>query len=242
MKKILALMVFASLLFVACNKEKPEDDPNNNGGSEYVAPITIDGDFADWAKLDAAKVQELKCAAGTTKKDLKLAKIYADKYFVFVYVEFDFTAYDGDVQNVYVDFGINGDNSTETGGYMGPFKQGETPCIDLLTQALVIEEGVVCEAYDAFVGTWSGDVNTDGWSWEECEGLTGFIDGKGTKKAWEFRITRELYPAGKLAKEFTMGVFAMVNGWDATGALPNAEPDEGNADGLANLVTVKYNN
>ncbi|MBR5042630.1 MAG: hypothetical protein IKX67_05265 [Bacteroidales bacterium] len=242
MKKVLALMALAATLFISCNKNNDPDDPNNNGEKEYVAPIKIDGTFDDWAKLDASKVQVLKCADPTTKTDLKLAKVYADKYYVFIYVEFDYSAYGGEVSDSHFDIIIDGDADTSTGGYKGPFDQGETPCIDLLIQGDVIAGGEVQSAYDPFVGTYSGAVNDGGaWAWTEVEGLTGFVEGKGDKKTWEFQITRELYPAGKLAKEFNMGIFASVNGWNATGALPNAKVDDVNLSGEAPLLKVNYN-
>lgn len=245
MKKILALLAFAAAAAFAVSCEDPNnpDDPSGGGGKEYKAPIEIDGDFSDWAKLDASKVQEFKCANNTSKKDLKLAKVYADKYFVFIYVEFDYSAYDGEVSDSHFDIIINGDNDTSTGGYEGPFDQGETPCIDLLIQGDVIAEGALADTYEPFVGTFAGEVNDPGWGWTECEDLnvTNFISGKGSKKAWEFRITRELYPAGKLAKNFTMGIFASVNGWNATGALPNTEITETNLDGRAPLALINQN-
>lgn len=242
MKQIFSFVAIAAMVcFASCQK----GGNTNNGGSgnggkqqeEYVAPITIDGEFDDWAAIES-KATTLTCATNNPKQDLKKAMVYSDKYYVFVYVEFDYTAYDGAPTDVHFDFVINGDNDTSTGGYMGSFAQGETPCVDLLVQGDLIVGGELAEAYDPFVGTWSGDANGDGWSWTEVEGLTGFVEGKGTKKVWEFQITRELYPAGKLAKEFTMGLFASINGWNATGVLPNVEPTEENAEGYTNLMTV----
>ena len=240
MKKIFALLAFAAALMVSCKDPNNPDDPNNGGG-DYKAPITIDGDFADWAKLDASKVQEFKCVANAPKPDIKLMKVYADKYFVFVYIEMNYDAYDGEVSMAHIDFCIDGDADTSTGGYNGQWDQGDTPSVDVLIEGSIIEDGAVCEAYEPYVGTWGGDVNADGWSWTEVEGLTGFVEGKGTKKIWEFRITRELYPAGKLAKEFKMGVLTTVNGWDATGALPNTAVTDTNPNGLAPLATINYN-
>lgn len=240
MKKILAMLAFAAAMFVSCG-EKTDDEGEGGPGGSYKAPITIDGDFADWAALDASKVQVMKCASSATKADMKLAKVYADKNFIFVYVEMDYSAYDGEVTMAHIDFCIDGDADTATGGYNGQWDQGATPCIDVLIEGSIIEDSAVCEAFDPFVGTWGGEVNADGWTWTEIEGLTGFIEGKGNKKAWEFRITRELYPAGKMAKEFNMGILCTVNGWDATGALPNAEVTETNIDGRAPLLKINYN-
>lgn len=241
MKKLFALMAMAAVMLVACDKPDDEGSENGSGKSKYNAPIKIDGDFSDWAKLDATKVQELKCPAGHPKPDMKLAKIYADKYYVFVYIEMDYTAYDGEVTTAHINFCLDGDNNTATGGYTGQWLQGETPCVDVLIQGPIIDGGEVCD-YDPFVGIWGGEVNADGWTWTEVEGLSGFIEGKGDKKVWEFRITRELYPDGKIAKEFNMGLLCTVNGWDATGALPAAPVTEENPNGQAPLVKVNFNN
>ena len=242
MKKLLYILSLAALVLTACNPNNNDPEKDNPGpSSDYVAPINIDGSFDDWAKLDASKVTTITCAASASKKDLKLAKIYADKYFVFFYVEFDFSAYDNDVQDGHFHFYINGDNDTSTGGYKGAFNQGETPCVDVMTEGDVIEAGSVCP-YDATAHTWEGPVNDPEWNddyWIPQE-VYNFIDGMGTKKAYEFRLVRELYPAGKLAKKFTMGMDICVNGWDATGALPNAESSEANPYGEAPLLEVTY--
>jgi hypothetical protein len=243
MKKVFILLAIAAMTMVACNKPENGDDPSGEGeNKEYAAPIKIDGDFTDWAAL-GDKVQVVKCAPSSSNLDLKLMKVYGDKYYVFVYLEFDYSAYEAVTSN-YLNFIINGDNDKATGGYKGPFDQGETPCVDMLIQGAVIADGVDCE-FDPYVGLWPDTMaaNSPDWpspSWTEVEN-NNFIIGKGSKKAWEFQITRELYPAGKLAKEFGIGALCTVNGWDATGALPNADATETNPAGEADLLTVKYN-
>jgi len=239
MKKVLAFLAVAALCVCACGEK---DGPNNgggknNGGDDYQAPITIDASFDDWAAIED-KVATYTCPAGHPKPDIKLCKVYADKYYVYLYVEFDYSAYEGEVSDNHFNICINGDNDTTTGGYEGDWAQGETPCIDLLIQGDVLSGGAAPEAFDPFVGTYANAANAADWGWSECEGLSGFIEGKGTKKAWEFKLTREVYPAGKLAKEFTMGLSTCVNGWDSTGALPAVEPTEENAAGRAPLMTV----
>lgn len=246
MKKIFAFMAMAAaVLAVSCNKPAANNSGNGGGNNtKYEAPITIDGEFDDWAKMDETKVQVLQCPAGHPKPDMKLAKVYADKYYVFVYVEFDYTAYDGAPDITHMDFLLDGDDNTATGGYLGPWAQGETPCCDVLIEGSIIEGGEVLEAYDPGVYPWTAEPNDPEWGWGDAlEGLVGFIEGKGTKKAWEFRITRELYPGdAKIAKEFNMGILCTVNGWDCTGALPAAEVTEENPNGAAPLLKVKFNN
>ena len=241
MKKILTLLAMAAFTLVACNSNNTDPDDPEGGGSDkdYKAPITIDGSFEDWAALDASKVTTLKCAATAAKTDLKLAKIYADKYYIFVYTEFDFSAYET-ISDAHFHFYINGDNDTATGGDKGAVDQGETPCVDVMTEGDVIADGSLCD-YDPGTYIWNGPANYADWSdeyWGDSQDIVGFVSGKGTKKAFEFQITRELYPAGKLAKTFTMGIDLLVNGWDATGALPNTEATETNPAGEAPLVSI----
>ena len=160
---------------------------------------------------------------------------------MFVYVEFDWTAYEGveGVNDAHFHFYINGDNDTATGGYEGAFDQGSTPCVDVMTEGDVIEGGNVVD-YDPTSHTWEGPANYADWSddyWVALD-LSDFVIGKGNTKAFEFQITRELYPAGKLKNPFTMGFDILVNGWDATGALPNTEATETNTAGYAPLLEV----
>ena len=54
MKKILTFLAMtASILMVSvsCHKNNDDDEEEGGGSSEYVAPIKIDGDFSDWAKI-----------------------------------------------------------------------------------------------------------------------------------------------------------------------------------------------
>ena len=239
MKKVFALMAIAAMTLVACNKpNNDEDDPGKEDDSnkEYVAPIKIDGNFDDWANLK--DVTTWKCAATASKTDMKLAKVYADKYYVFVYVEFDLSAYET-LTTTNFDFHINGDNDTSTGGWKGQWDQGETPCVDLMCQGEIFGEDGNPVDYAPGLYKYFGAANTSDWSWEE-QPASDFLIGKGNKKAFEFQITRELYPLGKLNKEFTMGIEVLVNGWDATGALPNTEATETNPAGEAPLGVVKY--
>lgn len=244
MKKIFALIAIASLMVVACGKQddpKKPDNNNNEEGNEYVAPITIDGDFADWAALDASKIQTAVCAEETTKTDLKLMKVYADAMFIYVYVEFNLSDYDpSDIGSTHFDFYINGDNDKLTGGWNGSWDQGDTPCIDMFTQGEIFDADGNVVDYAPGMHRYAGAPNTSEWAWEDVS-VEGFITGKGNKSAFEFSMCRELYPLGTIADTFTMGADILVNGWDATGALPNAEITDDTPSGQSDLLTVITN-
>ena len=68
MKKFFLFAAIAAFTLVACDPNKPvnPDDPDDPT-EEYVQPIEIDGDFADWAKLDASKIATAKCPADANK-------------------------------------------------------------------------------------------------------------------------------------------------------------------------------
>ena len=187
-----------------------------------VQPIKIDGSFDDWAALDPAKVSVATYATESSNKDdLKTLKVYANEQAVYVYVEFDLSGYNpGAVESATMEIYLNGDNNTATGGWRAFWDQGTTPCIDLLLQGAVIEDGAVVD-YGGSAYKYAGLPNTNEWTWENVS-VDGFVYGKGSMVAYEIKLDRWLYPLGTLADTFTMGVDVMVNGWDATGVLPTS--------------------
>ena len=247
MKKVLSFLAIAAMVsMVACKKDdtkKPNINNNGDDDTEYVAPITVDGDAADWAKLDASKVNSctIKAADSWAYPEIKSAKVYADEYYVYIFMEFNKDVLG--VSDVASHFGlyIDGDNSDATGGYAGQWDQGEKPSIDLLIMGDYHDGtdyvgALSCESYK-----WVGEVNADGWSWDDAEAGTGFAEGFCSSKGIEFALARDLYPIGTWADEFRIGFQLQTSGWDATGALPNAEPTEDNPSGKAPLLTVKVN-
>ena len=246
MKKILSILAIAAMMCtVACNKDNKPKHHGNGGdeGDDYEAPIVIDGDFADWALLDATKVASctLQNPDGVEHADLKAAKVYADAYFVYVYMEFnDVEATEGSNYKCTVFF--NGDNDTSTGGYNfygNGWDQGTTPCIDLMNYGLFIEDGEWLDTVEMESYSWSGSANGDGWNWADAN-TPGFIAAKcKANKGVELSFRRDLYPVGKLADEFTVG-FMLQSPDDPCGLLPNAVPDpDTNPSGLGKLLVVK---
>ena len=243
MKKIMTLLAMtAAILAVSCNKDPKKDKTPDEEEPEYEAPIVVDGDTADWAKLDASKVQSctLKAADTWAYPEIKSAKVYADELYVYVYVEFNKAVLEPTGDSHFALY-INGDNNTATGGYSGQWDQGETPCIDVLVMGtyFTADDGYIqnldCEVYN-----WTGENNADGWSWGDVE-ITGFAEGACNSKGMEFALARDFYPAGTWADEFTIGFQLQTNGWDATGALPNGEPSDDNPSGKAPLLKVVVN-
>ena len=243
MKKIMTLLAMtAAILAVSCNKnEKDPKKPEGGEEEEYVAPIVIDGETDDWAKLDQSKVQSctLKSADTWLYPEIKSAKVYADELYVYVYMEFNKDVLEPTSDSHFALY-INGDNNTSTGGYAGQWDQGETPCLDVLVMGayFTADDGYVKNlSFD--VCTWNG-APTDGWAWEDVE-VSDFAEGVCNSKGIEIALTRDLYPAGNWEDEFTMGFQLQTNCWDATGVLPNADPTEANPVGYAPLLKVIVN-
>lgn len=236
MKKVFYLFAIAAMVAVACSK----DDDNNNGGGgskdnkKYEQPIQIDGDFSDWAKLDASKVATAKNAGEDARHTaLKTLKVYADEYFVFVYFEID---EDQIADREWVPFHlyIDGDGSDATGGFGDQWTDAS---VDVLTEGAVFADDAWCN-YDPGAHKWTGEVNGTGWTWEEIvpEG-SGLCQGAGKGNAYELLFMREMYPMGKLADNFKIGVDIQQN-WDSVGVLPNLECTDENPNGLAPMLKV----
>lgn len=242
MKKVLTLLAMAAaVLAVSCNKPDDEGGKSGKGGKDkgkYEAPIKIDGTFDDWAKLDATKIATAKSDADATHTALKLVKVYADEVFVFVYFEYDKDqiTHEPDVEHVPFHVYINGDGNAATGGFGD---QWSDACTDVMMEGFIYPDGASIGSYEPGIFKWVGEPNGSGWdpNWEDLGDIAGITAGAGIEGKYEFQITRELYPIGKLADTFSIG-FDIQQGWNSVGILPNAAPTEDNPGGLAPSLTV----
>ena len=238
MKKILpflAMTAFILMVSVSCHKNNDDDDEEGGGSTEYVAPIKIDGDFSDWAKLPAADIAEAKCDPEATKTALKLVKVYADPVYVFVYFEWDKDqiSHEPDVEHVPFHCYINTDGDASTGGYGDQFSDA---CSELLFEGSIYPDGAKVGSYEPGVFKWTGDVNGTGWSWEDLGEVNGRCAGAGIEGKYEFQIARELMPK-KLADNFSIG-FDIQQDWESVGILPNSHVTDENPGGLAPSLQV----
>jgi len=239
MKKIFALLAIASMMAVACGKDNNDPKPDNG---EYVKPIEIDGDFSDWAKLDAKKVAVARTLTQdeTSHTALGTVMVYADKNYVFVRFSFDKDQMSMD----YVPFHmwIDSDNDDSTGGYAGNFTESS---IDVMLEGTFIE-GSEFVSYDPSAYQWSGEVNASGWFWDELlAGGSGLCSGAGKGNEYEIELVRDMFPLGQLPDEFRIGFdiqYVDEDDWNTVGLLPNGTPSNDNTSGLApmlKVVTVK---
>ena len=242
MKKILTFLAMtASILMVSvsCNKNNGDDDEDDGGDEpEYVAPIKVDGDFSDWAKLPSANVAEAKCDPEATKTALKVVKVYADPVYVFVYFEWDKDqiTHEPDVEHVPLHCYINTDGDASTGGYGDEFSDAAS---EIMFEGFVYPDGAKVGSYEPGVYEWVGEVNGTGWEgcWNDLGEFNGLTSGAGIEGKYEFQIARELLPK-KLADTFSIG-FDLQQGWESVGVLPNPHVTDDNPGGLAPSLQVK---
>ena len=250
MKKILSFLAMTAAILavsVSCNKPNDDDEEGGEGGnSEYVAPITIDGNFSDWAKLDASKIATATTDPEATHTALKLVKVYADETFIFVYFEWDKDqiSYEAGTEHVPFHCYINSDGDAKTGGFSDQFTDA---CSDALFEGFIYPDGQL-GSYDPACYKWYGDPNGEGWKWnpgDEDEpvlaGGSGLCSGAGIEGKYEFQIVREMYPLGKIADNFSIG-FDIQQSWDSVGVLPNSHATDENPSGHAaslQVTTVK---
>ena len=205
----------------------------------FPEPICIDGNFADWDELDPSKVAVAECASNPYKGALKIAKVYADYNYVFIYVEFDETAVSWSPSEL-VPFHIylNGDGNTATGGFGDMFSDA---CVDVLLEGF-LTNGYYLVGYGPTVYKWNGEANGSGWHWTEILAAgSGICSGAGRGNAVEIRLDREKYPDGVLADNFGIG-FDIQQAWESVGILPNVDVTADNTMGKApmlNVTTVK---
>jgi len=252
MKKIFVLMaIAATMLAVSCKKSGPDTPgPKPDDKPDYTAPIKIDGTFDDWAKLDATKVATATCDPDATKTALKVMKVYADDVFVFIYFEWDkeevphyapTNPADEDT-GAYAPFHIymNGDGSTATGGFAGQWSDAAT---DVLFEGKLYPDGVTLASYEPSLFSWAGEVNADDWAWTSLGDISGICAGAGVEGKYEISIIRELYPIGKLASTFSLGIDIQDAGWNSVGILPNGHVDEevAGSTGIVPSLTVVTN-
>lgn len=204
------------------------------------AAIKIDGDFADWAALPSGTFTQKFGDEEATHPALTYCKVYADPDFIYVYFEWDTDAIEWvpDVEHVPFHCYINTDGNAATGGFGDEFADA---CIDICTEGWIYDsEGI--GSYDPGIYGWTGEANGSGWSWTDPALLgdgSGFGQGAGIEGKYEFKLDRSMlagvgYP---VADVFSIG-FDIQQNWDSVGILPNAAPDEENASGIVDSMTV----
>ncbi len=241
MKKIFAIAAMAAML-IACGEEKPENKPQGGGNTptpepepEFVAAITVDGQFADW---DAVEVEELALKDGNTysKAELKKVKFYTDEMYINIYAEYD--PANAMALCIYLDVDANA-----TTGRAEPCQGIELYLDGTIAEWSLNEAGdtfiaprISALAPDCTVHKFTGEDGTTGWSWEtDILGAgNGFAVGStpvavGANEAFEMAIVKELCPIA-LGEEVGIAVSITGYDWAEHGTLPQYSEEDLAAD------------
>ena len=210
----------------------PEPGPGPEPEPEYVAPVKIDGNFDDWAKIDASKLAIATCANVSKTKALKVLKVYMDELYVFFYFEFD-DALIPDKSDVQCHFYFNADNDQNTGGYANQFTPG---CFEYMCEGHIFRSDAFSD-FDPSISEWTGEQGATGWDWEDLyPSGSGIFHGAGGGNAYEVSLMRESFQ--ELGEIFQFGMDIQQE-WNSVGILPNAEITDDNMEGKAAPLTVQ---
>lgn len=264
MKKVLFLLAAVLLTFTACKKQpKPTPDPKPDDKPESDELIIIDGNFDDWATASGViTVKNNSDYVGVEVDEsrqrvdaLKVMKIAADKYNIYVYTEVDMSViYRGGVPNwegtimdpakaMALEVYIDADNNPATGGINWVWG---TCGWEYHLEASVFSDQA--SAYGELEGgdftKFTGEDGTDIWAVDPPaqESMTdnglfagnGKLDGNTAK--YEVCITRALLP--KLGKSCAIGVEILSENWMLMGVLPQCNDAEGTWAGKLEPITL----
>ena len=190
--------------------EEPEPEP-------FVSLINVeDGSVADWKKVPANYLASATCAAKATENGLKSVKVYADKEYINVLVEYN-TNVITNTELVPFHMYINADNSASTGGYKDNWPDADT---EILLEGFVFSGGTAI-SYAPSIFEWIGGVGQSGWSWNQLASTEEVVAKSQTiGNKIEFQVNRKAIPANWHDTEFTIG-FDIQQDWNTVGYLPN---------------------
>ncbi|HLO59670.1 MAG TPA: PKD domain-containing protein [Bacteroidales bacterium] len=178
-----------------------------------VQPITIDGNFEDWA--DVPDILSFPDGEGRT---LIQAKAIDSKSFLYFYVKG--TSSIGQVLQMYID----ADNNAETGwGYWNWFT---TPGIEYLMEAVVEPwEGV--NAGSVLKTATGPDSN---WPWEDFITTNAMYESSnyvavGEEKAIEFSLMKDMFTQPALGNVIRVLFSNSDNNWSNVGTIPPKETE-----------------
>jgi hypothetical protein len=247
MKKILTLLAVAAMVAVACGKD------NDNNGSSDKAQIAIDGDFADWAALDASKVVVAKNAEGSPWEAVKEIRVYADKKFVYYYIKFDGeTLRDilAESKGLPMRICLNTDGEFES-GYDLYFKEH----YDFIIEGELVDDN---KEWTSFDGTFYQRLPKDdgtGTKWKSLlESGNGIASGAGKDNEYEIALSREVFNANAtnsvepklIGDTFQTGLrfYYIVDDedetWTELSNMPNLSIDE-SENGWGHLLEITTN-
>ena len=175
------------------------------------APVTVDGDASEWAKLPGDYVTELVCSEDAELKGLKSAKVfYDDKLYALLEVTDEALAQGVTDGKLRMHFYFDNGNDADT-GYKGK--------IDCMLEGKMTSGGEWC-ALSSNYYKWTGE-DPEKWSgsWTSAEVVPTFtFAGKGN--LYECAMDYSTYP-GTLKEVIGIGFDIQDGGYTTVGYLPS---------------------
>lgn len=204
---------------------------------DYVSPVTIDGNFADWDALDASKVAVVNSQPEAVYTAITTAKVYADDVYINIYFEFDETALtDGGAA---FDIYLNQDGDTGVGD---DYYVGQTG-VDYLLEDGEFMVGGVLNSFNPGLFVYGGSRETWEWGWSEVlPAGSGIASGAGNGNKYEMAVMIEMLQGVELSDTFSLGLMLTdinaAGDWSTVGCLPNANVTDENTNGKAAFLPV----
>ena len=256
MKKSFIILVLASSVlfaFTSCKKDEANNNETNSetnneatpDNSNDGLPITIDGDFSDWAALDASTFVSAKYNPDSPWDAVREIRVCADPDFVYYYIKFNKEAAEEQLEAkdpLHMRICLNTDGEF-TSGYNSYF----------------------LDAYDFII---EGSLGDGAGSWAEFDGTLhqrtyvaekekidwlsllspghNLVMGKGAGIEYEIMLAREVFnnaitgspdPNKPIGDVFHTGLRFYGNGWSELSNMPN-DSIEKNEHGWAHLLQV----
>lgn len=179
------------------------------------APVTVDGEVAEWAALPSDYVTEISCPDGAEYAGIKSAKVfYEDKLYVLLELTDEAIAKGVADGKLRAHFFFDGDNSKADGYY----HKWSKPAIDYMLEGKISNGGEWCaisSSYYKYTGT---DPNVWSGSWTSAEVSPTFTFA-GKDNYYECAMDYSNYPGG-LGTVIGIGFDIQDGGYNILGYLP----------------------
>ncbi|MBO6012286.1 MAG: hypothetical protein J6P82_02055 [Bacteroidales bacterium] len=254
MKKFVLFLAATAFMFAACTPKDPDtpDGPDGPDDPEEQVAITIDGNFDDWAALDASKVAVAKNDPNSPWDAVKQMRVYANPDFVFYYFEID-NAQVKELLESAVGTYINSEgkespntlnmriNLNTDGEFTSGYENYHLQCYDFIIEGTLAQDG----KWDTFADATLHQRINKKWV-TIMNGGQGLTMGAGNGNKFEIMLTRELFnnaaagssepkPMGDI---FQTGLRFYGAEWSELSNLPNAAITDDNAQGWGNMLEI----